>query len=179
MLPEPGAGPTAVAGLDVKNFGVVDERMLRGAQPKGQDYASLAAVGVTTVIDLREDAKAESRANAESAGLTYVNIPMKGSGGTPTDEQVRRFIAAVDVVRDGRVYVHCAGGRHRTGSMIAIYRMTHQGWSVDQAYAEMLAYDFYTSFGHSGFKTYVFDYSRRLATDPAAVPVGIHALHST
>jgi hypothetical protein len=46
--------------------------------------------------------------------------------------------------------------------MVAIYRMTHDGWTVDQAYNEMLAYDFYTAGGHEGFKTFVFDYSHRV-----------------
>jgi protein tyrosine/serine phosphatase len=71
----------------------------------------------------------------------------------------------------GPVYVHCAGGRHRTGSMVAVYRMVHDGWTVDKAYDEMLAYDFYTSNGHKGFKTYVFDYFARMQANPTSVPV--------
>lgn len=176
-LPVDSLGPVSVAGLSVKNFGVVDRRILRGSQPREGDYAALAAIGVSTIIDLREDAKSDSRRLAAEAGLAYINIPMKGSGGTPNDDQARRFISAVEGAGDQKVYVHCAGGRHRTGSMIAIYRMTHQGWTVDRAFEEMLAYDFYTGNGHGGFKTYVFEFAKRMAVDPANVPGRVHTAH--
>jgi protein tyrosine phosphatase (PTP) superfamily phosphohydrolase (DUF442 family) len=135
-------GPMNLTGITIKNFGVVDGRIFRGEQPGKDEYTQLAALGVKTVIDLRLDAKSSSRELAEAAGLTYVNIPIDGHG-TPTDDQATAFLKAVDGTA-GTVYVHCAGGRHRTGSMVAVYRMTHNGWTVDQAYAEMEAYDFYT-----------------------------------
>jgi len=55
--------------------------------------------------------------------------------------------------------------------MIALYRMTVDGWDIDQAYREMLAYDFYTSGGHQGFKSYVYDYYHRMTQNPTSVPV--------
>jgi tyrosine-protein phosphatase SIW14 len=163
-------GPLNLSGVDIDNFGVVDGRIYRGEQPASDQYSTLAALGVKTVIDLREDAKSSSRASAEAAGLRYINIPIDGHG-TPTDEQARTFVEAATNAENGAVYVHCAGGRHRTGSMIAVYRMAIDGWSLDKAYNEMLAYDFYTSNGHKGFKTYVEDYFKRMTADPASVPV--------
>src|SRR5262249_46853688 len=41
-------GPIELAGISIKNFGVVDGRIFRGAQPKEKDYAALARIGVTT-----------------------------------------------------------------------------------------------------------------------------------
>jgi protein-tyrosine phosphatase len=79
-------------------------------------------------------------------------------------------LKTLDEAAGAKVYVHCAGGRHRTGSMIAVYRMVRNGWSVEKAYSEMLAYDFYTRSGHKGFKTYVFDYWNRMQADPSNVP---------
>jgi protein tyrosine phosphatase (PTP) superfamily phosphohydrolase (DUF442 family) len=155
-------GPIDVQGVTIENFGVVDGRIYRGAKPGDDDeYAQLRALGVTTVVDLREDAKPRARAYAEAAGLRYVHIGIEGRG-TPTDEQAAAFLAAV-ADSDGPIFVHCAGGRHRTGSMVAVYRMVHNGWSVERAYGEMLAYDFYTRNGHGGFKDFVFAYSRRVA----------------
>lgn len=171
-------GPLASSAIDIKNFGVVDGRIYRGAQPKGDDYVALAELGITTVVDLRADAKKDSRRLAEAAGLRYVNIPMKGSGGTPTDDDAKRFLETVDGPSAGAVYVHCAGGRHRTGSMIAVYRMAHQGWTIDQAYAEMEAYDFYTRNGHKGFKTYVEDFADRVTADRDRVLASIHEAHA-
>ena len=47
--------------------------------------------------------------------------------------------------------------------MIAVYRMSMDNWTVNQAYNEMKDYDFYTSWGHGCYKDYVFDYSRDIA----------------
>jgi tyrosine-protein phosphatase SIW14 len=165
--------PMSLAGISIANFGVVDGRIYRGEQPGGGDYAALASIGVKTIIDLRGDAKSSAPRDAAAAGLKYINIGIDGHG-TPTDAQAIEFLKDVDDPANGVVYVHCAGGKHRTGSMIAVYRMTHDGWTIDQAYKEMLAYDFYTSGGHEGFKTYVYDYYHRMTSDPSSVPVAYH-----
>ena len=41
--------------VKIKNFGQMDERFYRGAQPEQGDYQALKDLGITTVIDLRED----------------------------------------------------------------------------------------------------------------------------
>ena len=162
-------GPLRAAGIDVDNFGIVDGRIYRGAQPGRDDYQALARLGVTTIIDLRLDAKSSSRKFAEAAGLRYVNIAIDDHG-RPTDGHVTAFLKVLDATPGASVYVHCAGGRHRTGSMIAIYRMVRNGWTLERAYKEMLAYDFYTRLGHKGFKTFVEDYWQRMNANPASVP---------
>jgi protein-tyrosine phosphatase len=166
--PRDSGGPIKIAGVQISNLGLVAGIIYRGEQPKGRDYTSLATLGVTTVIDLRLDSRKEARTEAEAAGLSYVNIPIDDKK-CPTDADVVTFLAAVDASK-GKVYVHCAGGRHRTGSMVAIYRMVRDGWSIEKAYDEMLAYDFYTRNGHKGFKTYVFDYYTRMTANPGSVP---------
>ena len=167
-------GPVELPGVSIKNFGVVDGRIYRGAQPKDEDFVALKQLGVTTVVDLRLDARKGSRAEAEAAGLRYVNIRIDDHK-QPTDADVAAFVALLDRSPDAKVYVHCAGGRHRTGSMVAVYRMVRNGWTLDQAYGEMKAYDFYTSNGHGGFKTFVEDYYKRMTGDPASVPVAYQA----
>jgi protein tyrosine phosphatase (PTP) superfamily phosphohydrolase (DUF442 family) len=163
-------GPIQIPGVAIKNFGVVDGRIFRGEQPRGDEYAELARLGVKTLIDLRLDAKPDSKSLAEAAGLRYVNIPIDDHE-QPTDDNTKVFLSVVRDPDAGPVYVHCAGGRHRTGSMVALYRMIQDGWTADQAYDEMLAYDFYTARGHKGFKTYVFDYYARMQADPTSVPL--------
>ena len=66
------------------------------------------------------------------------------------------------------VYVHCAGGRHRTGVMTAVYRMTSDGWTSDQAFKEMKRYHFGADFLHPEFKRFVYAYR---AQPTLAVPV--------
>ena len=154
-------GPIELSGIAIDNFGVVDGHIFRGGQPGKGDYSALAAIGVNTIIDLRADAKSSARHDAEAAGLRYINIGIEGHG-TPTNAQASAFIAAVKDPANGIVFAHCAGGRHRTGSMIAAYRMSQDGWTLDQAYNEMLGYDFYTGGGHGGFKKFVENYASQI-----------------
>ena len=153
--------PTAFPNIRVKNFGQIDDRFYRGAQPEERDYKDLAALGIKTIIDLRDDPTGYEKRDAESAGMRYVNIPMSDSG-RPRDEQIDQFLKLANDPATGRFFVHCAGGRHRTGVMGAVYRISKYGWDFNQTYKEMKAYDFYTRWGHGALKDYVKDYSGHL-----------------
>jgi protein tyrosine phosphatase (PTP) superfamily phosphohydrolase (DUF442 family) len=143
--------------VKIKNFGQMDERFYRGAQPGKKDYKDLAALGIKTVIDLREDPESYEQPLVESLGMKYVNIPMLGKK-YPTPEATEMFLKTINDPATGKFFVHCAGGRHRTGAMGAVYRFQFYGWTFDQAYKEMKQYDFYTSWGHQAFKDFVEDY---------------------
>jgi protein tyrosine phosphatase (PTP) superfamily phosphohydrolase (DUF442 family) len=159
--------------VSIKNFGQMDERFYRGAQPKEEEFKELAALGIRTVIDLRDDPKETEKGIVESLGMRYVNIPMTGKK-YPTEEAVRQFLKVVNDPATGSFFVHCAGGRHRTGAMGAVYRYTKYGWNFEQVYAEMKKYDFYTSWGHGAFKDFVQDYYERMQASKAtadAAPV--------
>ena len=149
------------AAVDIENFGKVNDHFYRGAQPKGRNYEQLAALGIKTIVDLREDAKDDARSATERAGMRYINLPMKEKS-YPQADTAARFLQIVNDQANWPVFVHCAGGRHRTGVMTAVYRMAVDGWGVDQAYQEMKRYDFSTSWGHGCYKDYVFDYYRDL-----------------
>ncbi|HZH33146.1 MAG TPA: tyrosine-protein phosphatase [Pyrinomonadaceae bacterium] len=157
--------------IKIKNFGRMDARFYRGAQPKMADYGSLAALGIKTVIDLRDDAKDYEKPAVEALGMRYVNIPMSDKH-YPREEQIEAFLKLADDPATGAFYVHCAGGRHRTGVMGAVYRFTKYGWTYEQVYREMKDYDFYSRWGHGDMKKYVQDYWRRVRTQhPAHVNV--------
>ena len=148
---------TAFPNIGIKNFGKLDESFFRGAQPGERDYKDLAALGIKTIIDLRDDPMSYEKRDVEAAGMRYVNIPMSDSS-RPRDEQIDQFLKLANDQATGPFFVHCAGGRHRTGVMGAVYRMTRYGWNFDQAYKEMEAYDFYTRWGHGALKDYVKDF---------------------
>ncbi len=152
--------PQKAAFVKIKNFGQMDDRFYRGAQPKETDYKDLAALGIKTVIDLTEDPKPYEKTAVESLGMRYVNIPMVDKA-YPTAEATQAFLKTVGDPNTGKFFVHCAGGRHRTGAMGAVYRYEFYGWNFDQVYKEMKDYDFYTSFGHGAFKDFVKDYYDR------------------
>ncbi|HKQ77605.1 MAG TPA: tyrosine-protein phosphatase [Blastocatellia bacterium] len=152
---------TGSVEVAVDNFGKVTDFFFRGAQPKGAEYNQLAAIGVKTIIDLRDDPKDYAKALTEQAGMKYINFPLSDKD-YPSPEAPSKFISLISDKENWPVYVHCAGGRHRTGAMIAVFRMSVQGWDVNRAYAEMKDYDFYTRWGHKDMKRFVFDYSRNL-----------------
>ena len=164
------AQPEATSKVTIKNFGQMDERFFRGAQPKEDQYGQLAAIGIKTVIDLRDDPEGYAKQKAEAAGLHYVNIPMIAKK-YPETSQVEQFIKLVDDPSTGKFFVHCAGGRHRTGAMGAVYRFNHYNWNFDQVYTEMKKYDFYTRWGHGDFKKFVQDYAESHQHKAAAATV--------
>ena len=149
---------TDVSKVDIKNFGQMDNRFFRGAQPKENQYQELAALGITTVIDLQDDPTSYEKSNVEALGMKYINIPMSDSR-YPESAKIEQFLKLVDDPTTGKFYVHCAGGRHRTGVMGAVYRFNHYNWNYDQVYAEMKKYDFYTRWGHGDMKKFVQDYA--------------------
>ena len=155
-------------GIKIKNFGQMDSRFFRGAQPKQDDYKELAALGIGTVIDLRDDPTSYEKQSVEAAGMKYVNIPMSDKD-YPETAKIEQFLKLVDDPSTGKFYVHCAGGRHRTGVMGAVYRFNHYNWNYDQVYAEMKKFDFYTRFGHGDLKKFVQDYAVSFQSKQAAI----------
>jgi tyrosine-protein phosphatase SIW14 len=161
----------ATIQIDIDNFGRVSPTYYRGAQPDGSDYTDLAAIGVKTLINLTsDDASADEPALARKSGLKYVHIPMT-THEAPTPDKLAYFLKVVDDPANQPVFVHCVGGRHRTGVMTAAYRMARHGWTADQAFQEMKSYKFGADWLHSEFKKFVYDFgATMLAAAPAKLP---------
>jgi len=153
--------------VKIKNFGQMDDRFYRGARPKEEDYKALAALGVKTIIDLTDNSRDYEQPAVEAAGLRYVNIPMVDKS-YPSMEQVNEFLKVVNDPETGKFFVHCAGGRHRTGVVGAVYRFNHDGWNLEQVLAEMERYDFNSGVGHGKQKDFVKDYWQQFQNRTAA-----------
>jgi protein tyrosine/serine phosphatase len=145
----------------IDNFGMINENYFRGAQPKAADYRTLASLGIRTVIDLTRDGRADEQRLVEQSGMKFYRIPLTTSE-APSAKAVRQFLSLVTDPANQPVYVHCQGGRHRTGVMTAVYRMTQDGWTADRAYGEMKKYRFEGFIGHPALKKFVFDYYAHL-----------------
>lgn len=156
--------------VKIGNFGQMDERFYRGAQPLESDYQSLKDLGITTVIDLRNDPTDYEKAAVEALGMKYVNIQMSGWK-SPKDRQVEEFLKLVDNPETGKFFVHCKAGIHRTGVAGAVYRFTKYNWTYDQAYKEMKNYNFSSGLVHGSLKSYVKDYAKEFwATKGSQTP---------
>lgn len=143
--------------IKIKNFGQMDERFYRGGRPKEADLKALAAMGVKTIIDLTDNSREYEQPAAEAAGLRYINIPMVDKS-YPSMAQMDEFLKVVNDPETGKFFVHCAGGRHRTGVVGAVYRFNHHGWNLEQALDEMNRFDFGAGWGHGKQKDFVKDY---------------------
>jgi tyrosine-protein phosphatase SIW14 len=120
----------------ILNFGKVDERLYRGAQPDAAGVSSLKGLGVKMIINLRMSGdvwKAEA-AEAMANGIIYTNMPMKGYG-RPKTMQIREVLKTIERC-PFPVFVHCEHGCDRTGTIIACYRIQHDRWSSARALEE-------------------------------------------
>ena len=136
-----GAGERGLPPSEgIVNFGKVNDRLYRGAQPDAPGIRNLKKLGVKTILNLRlakEVWKAEE-AEANANGIIYTNVPMKGFG-RPTPEQVAKALAMIETL-PSPVFVHCAHGCDRTGTIIACYRIKHDHWSGESALQEARRY---------------------------------------
>ena len=158
----------ALSRIHIDNFGKVNDNYYRGAQPSESDYSDLAAIGIKTVIDLQQDGRSDEAGLVKRAGMQFYRIEQTTTD-KPTNAQIAQFFKIVNDPANQPVYVHCAGGRHRTGTMTALYRMTYEGWNADRAYAEMKAFRFEGFPGHPVLKNFVYAYHPAPTTAPPTV----------
>ena len=155
---------------ELPNFHRVSDNFFRGAQPANGGIKKLSELGIKTVINLRgtDELTVAQQKEAEAAGLKYFNIPMPGLS-APSDDQVERVLAVINNPENQPVFIHCKRGSDRTGTIAAIYRMSHEDWTSDRAIAEARRYGM--SWAEFGMRSYIENYYKKLSsnrTQPAA-----------
>jgi hypothetical protein len=60
----------------------------------------------------------------------------------PTPWQFEQFFQLMDDPQNLPVAIHCMGGRHRTGTIAALFRLEYDRWPVDKTLAEMHSFKF-------------------------------------
>jgi len=143
------------------DVGRVAPGIFRGAQPKPEGYATLKAMGVRTVINLRT--RHGAREAVEAAGMRYVEIPMSVWKNVDP-AAVRKALSVMTDPANQPVFVHCFRGKDRTGLVMAVFRMEVEGWSEAEAEAEMEAFGFHEFW--SQFKEFVRRYPGGPKGDP-------------
>ncbi len=126
---------------EIPNFHQVNAGLYRGARPKNGGLKKLAALGIRTVIDLLPesdlgDAEADA---AKAAGIRYINVPLSNIK-RPALADVEKVLALINDPANQPVFVHCKRGADRTGTIIAAYRISRDGWSADEAIGEAKLY---------------------------------------
>jgi protein tyrosine phosphatase (PTP) superfamily phosphohydrolase (DUF442 family) len=149
-LPLTQAGPERVEG--VTNFGRVTDLYFRGGKVTKVGVQNLHDMGVRTIIDLTGDRKEE--AAARRLGMKFHAFRMEG-GERPDDAKVAAILKIITEAKEP-VYAHCAAGKHRAGTIAALYRIRVQGWTPERAWEEQESYGFGPASGHRKLYEYVY-----------------------
>jgi protein tyrosine phosphatase (PTP) superfamily phosphohydrolase (DUF442 family) len=149
----------------VDNFGQVTPWLFRGGQPGPAAFATLHQLGIRTVVNLTAEAERD-QAWAEAAGMRVVYIPLAPFG-PPTLAEAELFLATIRDPEGGPYFVHCFHGSDRTGAMVACYRMAVEGWSPEQAFAEMQLFGFHPR-SQDAKRQFVWEYGAYLAAAQAS-----------
>lgn len=152
-------GQSTSSPKNLPNLFKVNETLYRGGQPTEAGIKQLAVMGIKTVIDLRDnDGRAKREESwAKAAGLNFINVPLSNIFG-PKDAKIDDILKQIDLADNQPVFVHCKRGSDRTGTVIAVYRISHDSWTGDQATAE--AKKFGLGWWQFWMKDYIEDYYR-------------------
>ena len=144
---------------ELPNFHAVNAHIYRGGQPHAGGLQKLVALGVKTVINLRDDdARAsQEEKEARALGLNYFNVPLS-RWGRPGEKRIDELFSLLDAKDNQPVFVHCKRGADRTGALIAVYRVSHDGWTAERAVEEAERYGM--GFWQRGKKDFIRDYYR-------------------
>jgi protein tyrosine phosphatase (PTP) superfamily phosphohydrolase (DUF442 family) len=122
----------AITGAPILRTSQVTPQLHVAGQYRRHAWATLAARGITAVVNLRIEF------DDEQAGIAperYLYLPTEDDH-APTVEQLREGCAfiAEEIANGGGVYVHCKSGIGRAAVMAAAY-LVSTGLTVDQAWA--------------------------------------------
>jgi len=151
-------GQKKSAKEDLPNFYQVNANLYRGGQPTEAGVKELEGK-VKTIIYLRG---ADERAKTEefwarAAKINFINIPLNNWFG-PKDAQIEKILAEINRAENQPVFVHCQRGADRTGTVIAVYRITHDDLTAKQANEEAEKFGF--GWWQVWMKDYIKDYYR-------------------
>ena len=117
----------------VPNLHRITPTLYRSEQPTALGMKNLEKLGIRTVINLRffnNDSK-----EVEGTGLRTERV--KILTWNIDDDHVVEVMRMLRQSENGPFLIHCQHGADRTGLMSAMYRVLEQGWSVDDALAEL------------------------------------------
>lgn len=139
---------------------VVPGRIYRSGEMTAEGFAdAFARIGIRTVINVQDDFPDpdlnETYFNRHTVhesewcarhGVRYValapDLISRRAVAREHPHVIDQFLSLLDDESNYPILIHCKAGLHRTGVLCAVYRMEYQGWSNDEAYAELKAHGF-------------------------------------
>lgn len=141
------------AGPQVRTNGVVNlvqvrPDVYRSGQPVGDEWGTLAALGVRHAIKLNFPEEGSDN-DAARFGIEVIPVPIQPSTkgidifARPSPEAMSELARLAERIRaaggtEGAWLIHCKNGHDRTGMVVGLIRMVVDGWTPKQAWAEML-----------------------------------------
>jgi protein tyrosine phosphatase (PTP) superfamily phosphohydrolase (DUF442 family) len=130
--------------------------------------------GIRTVVNLQDEwedpdisegyftpRKCKESELCDQLGVRYVYMPpaliAPRQGPRHRPHTVNDFLALMDDRSNYPVLIHCRAGLHRTGVLVALYRMEYEGWSPGEAVRELVANGF-GRFACSSANEYIVQY---------------------
>jgi protein tyrosine phosphatase len=145
--------------IPIRNFGKVTDTIYRGALPHTEGYCALREkLQVLRVCSVIERESQADRKCALDAGIKeWRYIPFSDTEAPPPN-RVKEWLDYIRTSeKKGSVFTHCRGGRHRTGVLVGVYRVTDCGWTKPQAFEEMKRYGWYAALGHKPLLDWFFN----------------------
>ncbi len=110
-----------------------------GTIPGKADMLRLKSLGVKTLINVRTNPLRGHQRMAEKLGLKFVHIKT-GVVLTPQEPELTKYLSLICDPENRPTYVFCTLGTDRTCYYVAAYRMAVDGWTAEQAKAELDAH---------------------------------------
>lgn len=118
------------------NLYQVDDKLFRSEQLTADDQAVVELLGIKSIVNLRYFNRDENEKLFTDNGITLINRPLLTWRVKP--EQIAQILWTIEQQqRQGAVLVHCYHGADRTGTVIGMYRIIYQGWTIVQTKQEM------------------------------------------
>jgi len=120
-------------GVELGNFYRVSDELYRSRQPDDEEMEQLKAMGIRSVLNLREYHSDDGK--AKNTGIVLYRVAM--NAGEINDALVEKALDDI-AAAPKPILVHCWHGSDRTGAIVAMYRMVFQNWPRQQAIDEFL-----------------------------------------
>lgn len=127
------------------NFAVVEEgQIYRSGQIAPRLIKKvLLEHNIKAIISLSGDFSEAERKTAEELGIERQIFSLQGDGTGNANDYARSIAAIYQFQKEGKpVLVHCRSGAHRTGAVIAAYRLIVQKKDINFVRDEMIHYGF-------------------------------------
>jgi len=125
--------------VDIENKRYLQGTITSSAQPSKAAFKQLDLIGARNVLNLRR--RNPDRRFAEGTSITLYHLPIKTRKMSEED-----IVTALKIIDDSHynILIHCKHGSDRTGTVVAAYRVIHQGWTKEEAILDMR----HTRFGY-------------------------------